>query len=111
MNNSEICKRLAKIEGLRVSKDVKPKCGGAYASAHTDKPYGSYKVYNPLTDDALCFQLIERHDVEFNFYHTAKGFKWYYGGFMRDGKVIMLPETIDLKRFVCLYVIELKKGK
>ena len=53
LTDLEICKRLAEIEGLIVSKDVKPSCGGAFASIH---PNGCYGVYNPLTDDTLCFK-------------------------------------------------------
>ena len=111
MNDLDICKRIAKIEGLRVSKDVKPKCGGAYASTHTDNPYGSYSVYSPLTNDALCFKLIEKYGVTFNIYHDLDGIKYYYGDFWRDGERIIIPDRQDLKRFVCLYVIELNTGK
>ena len=61
MNDLEICKRIAEIEGFTVSVDVKPSYGGAYANIHPNNCYG---IYNPLTDDALCFQLMVKYKVE-----------------------------------------------
>ena len=63
MNDLEICKRIAEIEfddlidcyehefdGICIDK---PMCGMVFREA-----------YNPLTDDALCFQLMVKYGVE-----------------------------------------------
>ncbi len=67
MNDLEICKRIAEIEGFEF--DVKtlfiggplgvwPKCGFKKVGMSTAS--GSY---NPLIDDALCFQLMTKYKV------------------------------------------------
>tara|TARA_R110000822_G_scaffold128482_1_gene264290 strand:- start:72 stop:386 length:315 start_codon:yes stop_codon:yes gene_type:complete len=104
MNTSGICKRIAEIEGLRVSKDVKPQCGGAYASAHIDKPYGSYKVYNPLTDDALCFKLMIKYRIDFG---TLEYSGKHCVSWALDGNLI----EENPNKAICLAIIEANKGK
>ena len=106
MNDLDICKKVADIEGIKYWN-------------HLDKcvlkaPWGWDKElpeYNPLTDDGLCLRLIEKYGVTFNIYHDLDGIKYYYGDFWRDGERIIIPDRQDLKRFVCLYVIELNTGK
>jgi len=60
MNDLEICKRIAEIEGVKI--DV---LGG---KAILDEILGGIRVrlteYNPLTDDALCFQLMVKYDCD-----------------------------------------------
>ena len=113
MNDLDICKRIAKIEGLRVSKDVKPKCGGAYASTHTDKPYGSYNVYNPLTDDALCFQLLVKYFPMLEL--TEDSGEYIVNVIDLDA---MSPQNLlcrvrdgSLNRAICLAIIEVNEGE
>jgi len=60
MTDLEICKRIAEIEGYNVSTVFKPSCGSAYANIHPNNCCGNY---NPLTDKALCFDLMVKHDV------------------------------------------------
>jgi len=59
MNDLEICKRIAEIEGEVVSgvgdHSVYIKCQPSLV--------GNVQ-YNPLTDDALCFQIMVKHDVD-----------------------------------------------
>lgn len=56
----EICTRIADIEGIDyfTSEGV--------VSYQND--LGMCREYNPLTDDALCFQLMVRYSVEIEFY-------------------------------------------
>ncbi len=61
MNDLEICKRIAEIEGYKVSTDVRPSCGAAYVNMYPNNCYGNY---NPLTDKALCFDLMVKHNIE-----------------------------------------------
>jgi len=60
MNDLEICKRIAEIEGYKVSTDVRPSCGAAYVNMYPNNCYGNY---DPLTDKALCFDLMVKYDV------------------------------------------------
>ena len=98
MNNLEIRKTIAKIEGVELLGPNK---------LNYKPPYSRCVVrYDPLTDDALCFRLIEKYDVTFNIYHDLDGIKYYYGDLWRDTERITIPDSKELKRFVCLYVIE-----
>lgn len=55
MNDLEICKRIAEIEGFKFYSDF-------------DQPQikinGGIANYNPLTDDALCFRLMFKYKVD-----------------------------------------------
>ncbi len=59
MNDLEICKRIAEIEGAKETlySRIKPKELTAVFDNST------HFNYNPLTDDALCFQLMVKHKV------------------------------------------------
>ena len=65
LTNLEICKRLADIED--VSYFEFPDC-----IVETSNPDGSgtpqeaLGVYNPLTDDALCFRLMVKYSITFH---------------------------------------------
>ena len=59
MNDLEICKRMGEIESL--NGDFGTHLNGAHGRRYID---GSFKYYNPLTDDALCFKLMIKHGVE-----------------------------------------------
>ena len=106
MNDLDICTKIAEIEGAKETlySRVNPKELTAIFDNNT------HFDYNPLTDDALCLRLIEKYGVKFNFYYDLDGVKWYYGDVWVSG-VKIIPHTKDLKRFICLYVIELNKGK
>ena len=62
MNDLEICKRIAEIEKLphRLEEGMNDKF------INTSTIYGDVCEYNPLTDDALCFQLMIKYCVDFN---------------------------------------------
>jgi hypothetical protein len=106
MNDLDMCKRMGEIEKLNGDFGTNKK--GYKGRRYID---GSFSPYDPLTDDALCFQLMEKYGVTFNIYHDLDGIKYYYGDLWRDNKRITITDSKDLKRFVCLYIIELKKGK
>ncbi len=60
MIDLEICKRIAEIEGVGVFEDR-----GFQLTRSV-----SYEQYNPLTDDALCFQLMVKYFVSVDYNHT-----------------------------------------
>ena len=60
LTDLEICKRIAEIEKLphRLEEGMNDK----FINASTI--YGDVCEYNPLTDDALCFQLMVKYAIE-----------------------------------------------
>ncbi len=65
MNDLEICKRIAEIEGVRETHwdcDGRPFFSNPKHLAKGGKGY--WDKYNPLTDDALCFELVKKYGVE-----------------------------------------------
>lgn len=75
MNDLQICKRVSEIDGYTTFCD-----GGKYARIELLK-HGKvvgYQDYNPLTDDALCFQLMVRYRIKVmyetnpNYYHASR---------------------------------------
>lgn len=77
LTDLEICKRIAEIEGV-----------DAYQHAsYPDNPLwqrvnGIAEVYNPLTDDALCFRLMLKHDIAIN--RDGDGYYWVAGRSIAD---------------------------
>ncbi len=57
MDDLEICKRIAEIEGLKTWQHPN---GELYIDAES---YEKMYIFNPLTDDALCFQLMVKYKV------------------------------------------------
>ena len=58
LTDLEICKRIAEIEGVDYSFHK-----AVNALAYTNK-FDEVLWYNPLTDDALCFQLMVKYAIE-----------------------------------------------
>ncbi len=109
MTDLEICKRIAEIEGYHVSTDVKPSCGSAYANIYPDNCYGNY---NPLTDKALCFDLMVKYDVvylnEEAFADCDPGAGPECGGYYSTGYGV---STSSPQKAICLAIIEAHEGK
>ena len=99
MDDLDICRRIAKIEGLRVSKDVKPKCGSVYANIYPNDCYGNY---NPLTDNALCFQLMIKYKLSL---FAPEGEQTNWDCIIID--IFTCDENPN--KAICLAIIELKK--
>lgn len=88
LTDLEICKRIAEIKGVyfdinagmerhqsnhdSFSRDMKTGVTNPYAIKSFDE------IYNPLTDDALCFQLMVKYKIKVmyesnpNYYHASK---------------------------------------
>jgi len=99
MTDLEICKRIAEIEGYRVSTDVRPSCGSAYANIYPDNCYGNY---NPLTDKALCFDLMVKHELEMFKVGSNWNCAWTDSNLTTSNK--------NPQRAICLAIIEAHKG-
>ena len=98
MNDSDICKRIAEIEG-------KGNCFKWFESfAIRTEMYAEREEYNPLTDDALCFKLMVKYRIDFS---TLEGSGKHYASWALHGNLI----EENPNKAVCLAIIELKKRK
>ena len=95
MDDLEICKRIAEIEGVigheYQGSFVPSNKFGMAVNDSKDNIY-SYSVddysYNPLIDDALCFKLMVKYEIQLTYYPS----------------VIVNPN-----RAICLAIIEANK--
>ena len=90
MDDLEICKRIAEIEGVKVDeisnnflirKDItfglRVNVSMEFKRCKTIEDYMIVEnerkdcLYNPLTDDALCFQLMVKYDVNISRYYDS----------------------------------------
>ena len=99
MTDLEICKRIAEIEGYKVSTDVRPSCGAAYVNMYPNNCYGKY---NPLakteTGKALCFELMVKHKIEIEWWGNECAT-------YKDGLSGEIHDTSP-QRAICLAIIE-----
>ena len=68
LDDLSICKRIGEIESL--NGDFGTHLNGAHGRRYID---GSFKYYNPLTDDALCFQFCYKDDIRVSFTECPAG--------------------------------------
>jgi hypothetical protein len=114
LKDLEICKRIAEIEGKILSCEWD--CGNNGALIGNGD--GDLTEYNPLTDDALCFQLAKKYRVSIDYFED-----WQRQGEDKDvlarleiGLGIHALGTVDfcknddsLNKAICLAIIESRK--
>jgi len=105
MNDLDICKRIAEIEGYKVNISIK--CEGIWCSRYDNNCYGNY---NPLTDNALCFQLMIKYSVNLNIQDTSRKNVFHKYIACVDDFGVGLDKTSPNKA-ICLAIIEANKGK
>ena len=105
MDDLTICKRISEIEGYVFDT------GGRYFRCELTK-HGKvvgYIDYNPLTDDALCFQLMVKYKI------TFESCPFYVGRFIAHGNDEhgnkILPKISDTSpsKTILLAIIEAHK--
>jgi hypothetical protein len=104
MNNLtdlEICKRIAEIEGIKVTVAHKRT---SYASLYLSNDIGDRKGYSPLTDDALCFQLMNKYCVDLQCYENDSGKLMYW-----IANEYFLGDYENPNKAICLAIIEIYK--
>tara|TARA_R110000772_G_scaffold254497_2_gene370509 strand:- start:48 stop:377 length:330 start_codon:yes stop_codon:yes gene_type:complete len=107
MDDITICKKIAEIEGYLF--------GTTHGTPVIVFNQDDVQSYNPLTDDALCFQLFKRHNVNVNSHPQSPSAKWYTCQSIKNGKVSMCNEGFsNLKgdsdnKAICLAIIEAHK--
>jgi len=103
LTDLEICKRIAEIEGLNV------RCLDADIVWIGD---GDYNEYNPLTDKALCFDLMVKHEIDSTSPYRPNGeTRWeanyWIDGYGDAGGVF----DENPQRAICLAIIEQELNK
>ncbi len=118
MNDLEICKRIAEIEGIKniIEVDaINPYIGILDGTISSLSPAELIGKFDPLTDDALCFRLMVKHGViVFHRYENDILICWaeHSDGTGEIGKPIFAPAGSDLeavKQCACLAIIEVNK--
>ncbi len=108
MTDLEICKRIAEIEGISEYRFIN------YCNAEYDDECRLISVdhYNPLTDKALCFDLMVKYDVvylnEEAFADCGDGAGPECGGYYSTGYGV---STSSPQKAICLAIIEAHEGK
>ena len=96
LTDLEIRKEIAEIEGKKVHEDNSQLTGFALLDSE------SYECFNPLTDKALCFDLMVKYGVNISFIRPKEvsicGGQLFY---FRD----------DLQRAICLVIIAQQRSK
>jgi len=106
MNDLEICKRIAEIDGA-----FKSTHDGIHVTAYFTVGCGVHTYestihgYNPLTDDALCFQLIEKYKVLIDWANSNND---CMASIFIDVDNNVAVRYSDLKRAVAMVIIKSK---
>ena len=103
LTDLEICKRIGEIESL--NGDFGTHLNGAHGRRYID---GSFKYYNPLTDDALCFQLMVKYKIQLK--KVTNGDGWS-ASFNRLNHSICTLFNTSPNKAICLAIIEAHKDK
>ena len=102
LDDLSICKRIAEIEKI-----------GHQHIQYTDKPFivsmATHSEYNPLTDDALCFQLMVKYEVNVDSYLGVTSISSDYTNKPNIAQVSYMDYTIN--KAICLTIIKAHKDK
>ena len=111
LTDLEIEIEIAKIEGVKFT--VK----GNRIAADTFQVHELFScahmgfIFNPLTDKALCFDLLIRYDIDLISPYRVNGeTKWEAQIFTNNGTVNNIYDE-NPQRAICLAIIEAHKGK
>tara|TARA_R110000764_G_scaffold238139_1_gene334952 strand:- start:96 stop:476 length:381 start_codon:yes stop_codon:yes gene_type:complete len=124
LNDLDICKRVARIEGVNYTVCINAKLYPPRDAIYFREYEGNrpapieakkLKEYNPLTDDALCFKLMIKYGVElspmFNGCWCATVAQAYTFDEQIDYRLCSTGLDENPKMAICLAIIELKKRK
>ena len=98
----EICKRIADIEGVQYTVE-----NPQFGIEHLQPVDDIESIYNPLTDDALCFQLMVKYEVNVDSYLGVTSISSDYTNKPNIAQVSYMDYTIN--KAICLTIIEANK--
>jgi hypothetical protein len=96
-----ICKRIAEIEGIKLT--IKCCYVNGFFNRHALMT-SEHEEYNPLTDDALCFQLMLKYCVDLQCYENDSGKLMYW-----IANEYFLGDYENPNKAICLAIIEIYK--
>jgi hypothetical protein len=102
LTDLEICKRIAEIEG-RVISGV----GSLNVFVKCEPSLIGNEQYDPLTDDALCFKLMVKHNVSLTYGDYAVTAEILIE--KEDGEHSFAAQAYCPKRAICVAIIESKE--
>ena len=107
LTDLEICKRVAEIEGYKTSITDDKK--GVWASVYKND---CYDWFNPLTGDALCFQLMVKYDCDvISPYRPNNDTHWECQIFTDNCADAVSIYDDSPNKAICLAIIEAHKGQ
>ena len=111
LTDLQICKRIAEIEGVPVFDDGFDLFIPDY-EASMSTGYDEDKEYNPLTDDALCFQLMVKYDCDLiSPYRPNNDTHWECQIFTEDCADAVSIYDDSPNKAICLAIIEAHKDQ
>ena len=116
MTDLEICKAVAEIVGIKYKIDAAMEsvavCRGDLVPSGTSitSLQTFDEIYNPLTDDALCFRLMVKHSIEFSpsWQEVRSDGRKPYGAYKVGGDQIFRRSDSPNKA-ICMAIIEANK--
>ena len=114
LTDLEICKRIAEIEGVKDGIDKAVNKSELALMKYTEVITTSLQefcdIYNPLTDDALCFRLMVKYEVDIDFYldvariqsdysdgRPSKGQQSFAGGFINQAICLAIIKANEVQ--------------
>ena len=97
LTDLEICRKIAEIEGKSIDCDI-----GDCVSIHNG---GDGKLYNPITDKALCFDLMVEYGVDF-YSICVVGCTYEAVIFITSRNESIMARNKNPNKAICLAIIE-----
>jgi len=102
MDDLSICKRIAEIEGLEILSEEEWFTDGECLILVNS----CSETYNPLTDNALCFQLMVKYNALFT---PMVAIKKYSAAIWGKNQIISYGKNENPNKAICLAIIEAHK--
>ena len=106
LTDLELCKRIADIENVTV-RDTGEELEWVKCPKSAIEP--KYDDYNPLTDDALCFHLMVKYDVNIDRYHDSAFILSEYTDRPHKSNVSFAID-MNVNRAILLAIVEANKS-
>jgi hypothetical protein len=113
MDNITICKRIAEIERLRNHIYFRKVQVDRTPNKSINTSWINWEDYNPLTDDALCFKLMDKYNVSINTHFQNPDTKQAYVTYLKGFRVVTTDvfsiNDLGINKAICLAIIEAHK--
>jgi len=106
LTDLEICKRIAEIEGIKVSESVM-QLGCDLIPTGRGMIDDNFMQYSPLENDALCFRLMIKYEI--NLSYDFKSCNNRYVCFHNKHIETTLSRSVGANKAICLAIIEANK--